>query len=114
MQVRRGDMVQVIQGNDAGKRGRVLRTIRETNRIVVENINMVFRHMKRSQQHPQGGRIRKEAPIEASTVMFFCESCDRPARVRMDRDESGKKIRVCAVDGKPIGEPGTARSKKKK
>ena len=107
MHVRRGDMVQVVQGDDAGKRGRVLRTNRETNRVVVENVNMVYRHMKRSQ------RVRKEAAIDASTVQIFCESCNKPVRVRSEKDEDGRKHRVCVVDGTRIPDPGTVKSKKK-
>jgi large subunit ribosomal protein L24 len=112
MHVRRGDLVQVIAGNDAGKKGRVLRTIPEKGRVVVENVNMVHRHMRRSQQHPQGGRVRKEAPIDVSNVMIFCESCNRPSRVRLDRDETGAKVRVCVADGKPIPDPGAGKAKK--
>jgi large subunit ribosomal protein L24 len=113
MHVRRGDTVQVISGEDAGKRGRVLRTIPDQDRIVVENVNMVYRHMRRSQQHPQGGRIRKEAPIEASTVMVFCETCGRPVRTRSQVDDEGRKIRVCARDGKPLPDANAGKSKKK-
>ncbi len=113
MHVRRGDNVQVIQGDDVGKRGRVLRTLPEEDRIVVESINMVYRHMRRSQQHPQGGRVRKEAPIHVSSVQIFCESCNRPVRVRADRDDDNRKFRVCAVCAKPIAESGAAKSKKK-
>jgi large subunit ribosomal protein L24 len=113
MHVRKGDMVQVVQGDDAGKKGRVLRTIPESGRVVVENVNMVYRHMKRSQQHPQGGRVRKEAPIDASTVQIFCDSCNRPVRVRAERDEDGRKHRVCAVDGARIPDSGSDKGKKK-
>ena len=113
MHVRRGDTVQVIQGNDASKRGRVLRTIPEQDRIVVEGINMVYRHMRRSQQHPQGGRVRKEASIHVSTVQIFCESCNRPVRTRSERDDDGNKIRVCVACAKPIPDAGPAKSKKK-
>jgi large subunit ribosomal protein L24 len=107
-------MVQVVQGNDAGKRGRVLRTIPDSGSVVVENVNMVYRHMKRSQQHPQGGRIRKEAPIDASSVMIVCDSTNEPSRIRFEKDESGRKIRVFVKDGKPVPESGSGKSKKKK
>jgi len=113
MHVRRGDNVQVMSGEDAGKRGRILRTIPERDRVVVESVNMVYRHMRRSQQHPQGGRVRKEAPIHASTVQIFCESCDRPVRTRFDRNDDGKKVRVCVRCAKPIPDPGETKSKKK-
>ncbi len=113
MHVRRGDTVQVIQGDDVGKRGRVLRTIRESDRVVVESVNMVYRHMRRSQQHPQGGRVRKEAPVHVSTVQILCESCDRPVRTRKGQGDEGSKVRVCAVCAKPIPEPGASKSKKK-
>jgi large subunit ribosomal protein L24 len=113
MHVRRGDTVQVMRGEDAGKRGRVLRTIPEQERVVVESVNMVYRHMRRSQQHPQGGRVRKEAPIHVSTVQVFCEECNRPVRIRFGKGDDGTKFRVCAACAKPIPEPGAAKSKKK-
>lgn len=93
MHVRKGDMVKVISGDDKGKVARVLRVIPESGRVVVEGVNMVFRHMRRSQKHPQGGRIQKEASMPAGKVMLFAESAGRPVRVGSERD-GDRKVRV--------------------
>ena len=67
----RDDMVMVIAGDDKGKTGRVLRVDREKSRLVVEGVNLVHRHIKRSQQNPQGGRVKREAPFHMSNVMVL-------------------------------------------
>lgn len=67
----RDDMVMVIAGDDKGKTGRVLRVDREKSRVVVEGINLVHRHIKPSQQNPQGGRVKREAPFHVSNVMVL-------------------------------------------
>jgi large subunit ribosomal protein L24 len=69
--VLRDDMVMVIAGDDKGKTGRVLRVDREKSRLVVEGVNLVHRHIKRSQQNPQGGRVKREAPFHMSNVMVL-------------------------------------------
>ncbi len=93
MRIRKGDMVQVMSGDDKGKVARVLRVIPETDRVLVEGVNMVFRHMRRSQKHPQGGRIQKEAPMRSCKVMLYAETAGRPVRVGSEF-EDGQKVRV--------------------
>jgi large subunit ribosomal protein L24 len=68
MHVKKGDLVQVISGNDRGKTGEVKRALPKENRVVVEGINLRWRHRRRSEQHPQGERAQVEAPIHASKV----------------------------------------------
>ncbi len=63
MHIRKDDIVEVIAGDDKGKRGKVLRVIPEKNQVVVEGINLVYRHVKPSRRNPQGGRISKEMPM---------------------------------------------------
>jgi large subunit ribosomal protein L24 len=83
----------VLAGDDQGKKGKVLRTIPHKRQVVVQNINYVWKHLRRSQQNPQGGRIHKEAPLPASKVMVVCQSCGEPTRVYRRRvDEKGEKI----------------------
>lgn len=107
LHVRRGDTVEVIAGNARGARGRVLRAMPQEGRVVVEGINMVWKHMRPTQQNPSGGRMQLEAPIHASNVMLICpnrecERYDRPVRTRARRTEDGNKMRVCVKCGAEI------------
>ena len=92
--VRKDDIVEVISGDHRGERGKVLRVIPEQQRVVVEGVNMVYRHVRRSRRHPQGGRIQKEAPIHLSNVMPVDPKTGRGTRVRfeVERDEHGKVV----------------------
>ncbi|MBM7865880.1 50S ribosomal protein L24 [Heliobacterium gestii] len=97
--VRKGDLVQVITGKDAGKKGKIIEVIPAKNRVVVEKVNVVKRHSKPSKANPQGGIIEKEAPIDASNVMIFCPKCDRPVRSGHMFLENGDKARICRKCG---------------
>lgn len=68
MHVRRDDMVEVTTGNDAGKKGKVLRAFPKTGKIVIEGINLRWKNLRKSQQNPKGGRVHREMPIYASNV----------------------------------------------
>jgi len=99
--IKKNDTAVVIAGEDAGKTGKVLRVIPDRGKIVVEGVNLIYKHVRRSQQNPQGGRIQKEAPIDASNALLFCEKCQRGVRVRFEvRD--GVKRRVCKRCGNPF------------
>ena len=99
--IKKGDTVEVGVGREAAAaeghraRGHVMRVIPSRGKIVVEGINRVFRHMRPSRRNPQGGRVQKEAPIDASNAMPVCLKCDRGVRVRFQEDERGRKVRVC-------------------
>ena len=92
--IRRGDTVVVVTGREKGKRGKVLRLLNKKDRVVIERINMVKRHVKPSQKHPQGGVIEKEGSLHLSNVRLFCSKCEAPRRTRIS-DDGGKKMRVC-------------------
>ena len=94
MVVKKGDVVQVISGDYKGKQGTVVKVLTKTNRVVVEGFNIATRHMRPSQANPDGGIIKKEAPINASNVMLLDPKEIKPTRVSIIRDENGKKIRV--------------------
>jgi large subunit ribosomal protein L24 len=94
VKVLRNDTVEVITGKDKGKRGRVRTVLPKENRVVVENINVYKRHVKRGRAR-QTGIIQFEAPLQASNVMVVCPNCDRPTRVGYDLQEDGTKVRVC-------------------
>lgn len=106
MHVRRGDTVKVLIGDYAGKSGKVLSVYTKTERVIVEGVNVVKRHVKPSKRNPRGGRIEKEAPIAVSNVAPL-DANGVPARVGYEiRD--GKKIRVNRSKkspGTPIPEP---------
>ena len=96
--VKKGDMVMVITGKDAGKKGKVLEVFPKKGRVVIEKINMVKRHTKPSQSLPQGGILEKEAPVASSNVMLYCTECNSVTRVSMKETEAGK-VRVCKKCG---------------
>ena len=101
MNIKTGDTVKVIAGKDRGKTGKVLRSVPEKSRVVVEKVNMVKKAMRPTQQNPQGGIMSVEAPIHVSNVMLICPSCKEATRVNIKR-EDGKKVRVCKHCGADI------------
>jgi len=91
--IKTGDQVMVISGSDRGKTGRVLRILTDKNRVVVEGINRVWKHVRPSQRTPQGGRIQKDAPIAISNVQPLDPSTGKGTRVRFETRD-GKKHRI--------------------
>jgi large subunit ribosomal protein L24 len=108
MHVRRDDIVEVITGDDAGTSsarttGRVLRVLPSENKVVVEGINRVYKHLKPSRQNPQGGRLSKEMPISASNVLLYCSTCRRGVRNGRRYRDDGAKERYCKKCGNSLG-----------
>ncbi|SHE73639.1 LSU ribosomal protein L24P [Marinitoga hydrogenitolerans DSM 16785] len=95
MKVKKGDLVRVISGKDKGKEGKILRVIPKLNKVIVENINLVKKHQRPTQQLREGGIIEQPSPIHASKVMVICPSCGKPTRVGYKFLEEGKKVRIC-------------------
>jgi large subunit ribosomal protein L24 len=93
--IKKDDKVKIVAGKDNGKIGKVLKVLRNKNGILIENINIVKRHTKPNAQTRQGGIIESEAPIHWSNVMLMCNKCIKPARIKMQRLDDGKKVRVC-------------------
>jgi len=97
--VKKGDLVVVISGKYRGKRGKVLRVLPKTGRVVVEGVNVVKRHTKPSPKNPQGGIVQREAPIPASKVMLVDpESKDR-TRVGIRVLPDGRRVRYAKRSG---------------
>lgn len=96
MKVKKDDKVKVITGKDKGKIGKVLKVLAKKDRVLVENINMVKHHTRPNAQNRQGGIIEREAPIHWSNVMLMCNKCVTPVRIKMQRLDDGKKVRVCS------------------
>jgi large subunit ribosomal protein L24 len=117
--IRRGDLVTVLSGDDRGQRGRVLRILPDDDQVVVEGVNLVYRHIRRSQKHPQGGRLRREAPIHVSNVMVVDPDTDQPTRIGKRQQDPAKGslgwVRVARKTGNDLDEGGkpTKKSKKK-
>lgn len=106
IRIKKGDLVEVIAGDDKGERGTVARVLPKVGRVVVQGVNLV---KKAQRPRPTGGRtqtppgiIEFEAPIHLSNVMLVCPHCDRAVRVGYMRDESGRASRVCKNCGEVI------------
>ncbi|MDI3536924.1 MAG: large subunit ribosomal protein [Eubacteriaceae bacterium] len=95
MHVKKDDIVVVISGKDKGKKGKVIQSFPKESKVLVENINMITKHKKPTQQMQQGGIVRQEGPIDASKVMLFCEKCNRGVRTGHKFLTDGKKVRYC-------------------
>jgi large subunit ribosomal protein L24 len=92
--IRKGDLVAVISGDHRGETGKVLRVVPKRSVVFVEGVNLVYRHLRPSRRNPQGGRIRKEAPLHVSNVQPIDPKTGRPSRVRfeVERDTSGRVV----------------------
>lgn len=101
LNVKKGDNVVVISGKDKGKKGKILVAYPEDNRVVVQNVAMITKHVKPRRQGEPGGRIQKEGTIHVSNVMLVCPKCDKATRVG-HKMEGDKKVRVCVKCGKNI------------
>lgn len=104
LKIKKDDKVMVISGKEKGKIGTVLKVDKERHRIVVEKVNMVKRHMRPSQNAPQGGIVEKEAPIHISNVMLICNKCAQPTRIGKRILEDGRKVRFCKKCNETIDE----------
>lgn len=115
MLIRKDDMVVVIRGDDKDKEPRkVLRVIPERNKIVVEGVNRVYKHLKPGGKNKQGGRLSKEMPIDVSNVMLYCAKAGRGVRVGLRFTADGRKERYCKVTGESLGFVGPAKPRQAK
>ncbi|WP_165228988.1 50S ribosomal protein L24 [Aquisphaera insulae] len=111
MYIRKDDQVEVIAGDDKGspdsrKFAKVLRVFPARNKIVVEGVNRVYKHMRPSSKNPQGGRLSKEMPIDASNVLLVCNKCNRGVRIGHRFSAEGQKQRYCKKCGQSLGDVG--------
>ena len=100
--IKKGDTVEVITGKDKGKRGKVIRVYPKNQRVLVQGLNIVKKHMRQRRQDVPGGIIEMEAPIHISNVMPVCNRCGRGVRVRFKILEDGTKVRICRKCGETI------------
>lgn len=99
MSIKKGDIVAVLSGKDAGKQGKVLTAMPKSGKVVVEKVNVCAHHTKPKKQGEEGGIVKKEAPIYASKVMRVCPKCNKPTRIGHKILADGKKVSVCKKCG---------------
>jgi large subunit ribosomal protein L24 len=94
--IKKNDLVVVKTGKEKGKRGKVLRVLRDKDRVIIEKVNFIKRHQKPTSAQKQGGIIEREGPVHLSNVMLYCERCGKGVRIRKQRLEDGHVVRLCA------------------
>jgi len=99
--VRKGDLAYVRTGSDRGRTGKILRVIPDKDQVVVEGINVRKKHVKPTQQNPQGGIIEKEMPIHMSNVSPVADG--KPTRVRFETRPDGSKVRIAVTNSQQLG-----------
>jgi large subunit ribosomal protein L24 len=98
LRIKRGDLVVIRSGDDRGKTGKVLRVVPDEDVVFVEGVNLQYKHMRRTQQNPKGGRVRREGPLHLSKVMLWSEGQKKGQRFRVETRD-GKRVRVGVKDG---------------
>ncbi len=99
--IKKGDSVVVLSGKDKGKTGTVSKVMPKVGKVVVEGVNIAVRHRKPSQENPQGGLDRFEAPMHLAKVAVADPKDGKPTRVRFEQKD-GKKVRVAVKSGETI------------
>ena len=100
LKIKKNDNVIVISGKDKGKTGKVIKVLPNKNRVIVEKINIVKKHVRPNpQKGVQGGTLDKEAPINISNVMYLCSNCGVGVRVGFKHLDDGSKVRYCKKCG---------------
>jgi large subunit ribosomal protein L24 len=100
--IKKGDTVYIITGEYKGQQGRVLDILIKKNKAIVEGINMVSKHTKPNSQYPQGGIIKKEAPIHISNLLPVDPSKGGPTRVGRRQNSKGKLVRYAKKSGEEL------------
>ncbi len=114
MAIRKGDVVQILAGDDRGKRGKVLSMHPKRGKCVVEGINLVYKHVKPNRRNPQGGRLSKEMPLDVSNVALIDPQTNRPTRVGVRILTDGSKERYAKKSGASLGKIAPAKESRKK
>ena len=100
--IKKNDTVVVLAGDDKGKTGVVMSVYPRDNKVLVQGVNRVFKHLKPSRQHPRGGRIQKEMPIHISNVLPLDPETGKPTRVKFRKNADGVKERVAKRSGQVL------------
>lgn len=102
LHIKKGDMVYVIAGDSRGQQGKVLAVDPEKQRAIVEGVNIITKATKPSAQYPQGGLVKKEAPIHISNLSLIDPKSGKPTRISIERKEDGTKVRIAKKSGQEI------------
>jgi len=94
LKIKTGDTVRVIAGDYKGSEGKIVRILREKNKAIVEGVNIISKHVKPSATNPQGGIVKKEAPIHISNLAIVDPKTNETTKVGIQRNENGKNVRV--------------------
>ena len=100
--IKKGDTVYVNTGENKGQQGRVLEVIRKSNKAIVEGINLVSRHTKPNAKSPQGGIIKKEAPVHLSNLMLIDPASGKPTRIGRKSNKEGVLVKYAKKSGEEI------------
>lgn len=95
MKIKQGDMVKVMKGKDAGKSGKIVQVLPETNKVVVEGLGILKKHMKPTKRGEKGQIIEFSAPMAVANVQIVCSKCNKVTRVGFQLLNDGKKQRIC-------------------
>ncbi len=98
IKLKKGDRVRVLAGKDVGKEGEITRVLRDSDRVIVDGVNIAKKHQKATRATMQGGIIDKDMPIHMSTVALLCDKCG-PTRIGYRFEPDGTKVRVCRKCG---------------
>jgi len=102
LKIKKNDKVKIIQGKDKGKISKVLRINPKEDKLYVEGANIIKRHTRKKSQNQPGGIIKKEGPINVSSVKLVCPNCGKDARVGFEVKDDNEKVRVCKNCGQQI------------
>jgi len=100
--LKKNDQVEVIAGKDKSRVGKILRVLKDQDKVVVERINMIKRHTKPTEMNQQGQIVDKEAPIHVSNIQLICPECTKTGRIGKKILEDGTKVRFCKSCGESI------------
>ncbi|NQT95162.1 MAG: 50S ribosomal protein L24 [Candidatus Omnitrophica bacterium] len=95
MKIKKNDNIKVLSGRDKGKTGKVLKIFPGKHKAIVEGVNFLKRHAKKTQNNPKGGIVQKESPINISSLAVICTRCNKPTRIGVSILSDGSKARHC-------------------
>ena len=100
--IKHGDLVEVIAGKEKGKRGKVVMVLPKEERVIVEKVNQIKRHVRAGKMGQQSGIIERDGKLHISNVMVVCTRCNGPVRVSRQLSPEGPRVRVCKQCGETI------------
>jgi len=94
MKIKKGDSIQIINGKDRGKRGKVLEVLPKENKVIVEGLNLMVKNVRARREKEKGQRVKFNAPLDSSNILIICKKCNKPRRVGF-KVIGDKKFRIC-------------------